>query len=104
MNVSKIYPRSTQLYFSSSSTPSGDDIMEAFPSSSSFVGNNVSNAMLALANADAICFDVDSTVITEEGIDVLADSLGKGKEVADFTRQAMGGDMKFEDALAARLG
>lgn len=47
---------------------------------------------------------MDSTVITEEGIDVLAEGLGKGNEVAEFTRQAMGGDMKFEDALSARLG
>lgn len=56
-----------------------------------------------MANADAVCFDVDSTVITEEGIDVLAASLGKGEEVAAWTLRAMEGDTKFEDALAARL-
>jgi len=59
--------------------------------------------MLSLANADAVCFDVDSTVIQEEGIDVLADSLGKGAEVSAWTLKAMEGDTKFEDALAARL-
>lgn len=60
-------------------------------------------AMEALASADAVCFDVDSTVIMEEGINVLADYLGKGEEVAAWTRRAMEGDTKFEEALAARL-
>lgn len=32
--------------------------------------------------ADAVCFDVDSTVITQEGIDELAKFVGKGTEVA----------------------
>jgi len=68
-----------------------------------FEGQNVKAAMEALAAADAVCFDVDSTVIQEEGIDVLADSLGKGKEVAEWTKKAMDGNTKFEDALAARL-
>ena len=34
-------------------------------------GNNVAHAMEMLSKADAVCFDVDSTVIDEEGIDVL---------------------------------
>lgn len=52
--------------------------MSAQPSSSSDVlsqyshleleGNNVGYAMEMLAKADAVCFDVDSTVIDEEGI------------------------------------
>jgi len=66
-------------------------------------GNNVEHAMAMLAKADAVCFDVDSTVIDEEGIDVLADTLGKGPEVAAWTVKAMDGNIKFEDALAARL-
>ena len=32
--------------------------------------------------ADAVCFDVDSTVIQEEAIDELARFCGKGDEVA----------------------
>lgn len=35
-----------------------------------------------LKKADIVCFDVDSTVITEEGIDELAQFCGKGSEVA----------------------
>ncbi|GMH59874.1 hypothetical protein TL16_g02920, partial [Triparma laevis f. inornata] len=57
-----------------------------------------------LLTCDCICFDVDSTVITEEGINVLADFLGKGEEVSAWTANAMGGNVKFEDALEARLG
>mmetsp|Transcript_20948 Transcript_20948/g.37557 ORF Transcript_20948/g.37557 Transcript_20948/m.37557 type:complete len:292 (-) Transcript_20948:244-1119(-) len=66
-------------------------------------GNNISHAMEMLSKANAVCFDVDSTVIDEEGIDVLADTLGKGPEVAAWTAKAMDGNIKFEDALAARL-
>lgn len=66
-------------------------------------GNDVAQAMGMLAKADAVCFDVDSTVIDEEGIDVLAETLGNGPEVAAWTMKAMGGGVKFEDALAARL-
>lgn len=60
-------------------------------------------AKTLLREADCVCFDVDSTVTQEEGIDVLADLCGKGKEVAELTKQAMGGQVTFQDALAARL-
>jgi phosphoserine phosphatase len=81
---------------------SGIDIMSHF-SNDKLEGQNIASAMESLAKADAVCFDVDSTVIQEEGIDVLAASLGKGKEVSAWTLKAMEGDTKFEDALAARL-
>ena len=45
----------------------------------------------------------DSTLISEEGIDVLAAHCGAGEAVAAWTAKAMGGGVKFEDALAARL-
>jgi hypothetical protein len=38
-----------------------------------------------LWRADAVCFDVDSTVVTVEGIDELAAAAGKGAEVAALT-------------------
>ena len=66
-------------------------------------GVNVDGARRALREADAVCFDVDSTVVVDEGIDVLADYLGCGAEVAALTRSAMGGSMPFHEALAARL-
>ena len=82
----------------------GSEIMTALgKDASSYVGNNVEGAMEYLAKADAVCFDVDSTVIMEEGIDVLAAYLGKGEEVAALTKKAMEGSTKFQDALRERL-
>ena len=54
-------------------------------------------------NAKAVCFDVDSTVVTEEGIDVLADHCGAGEAVAEWTLKAMGGSVPFHVALSERL-
>ena len=34
--------------------------------------------------ADAVCFDVDSTVVKEEGIDELAEFCGVGEEVKQW--------------------
>jgi hypothetical protein len=65
-----------------SSTPTAT--ARLFPST---IGLDVPGAIDALRKADAVCFDVDSTVITEEGIDVLAEYLGKGEEVAAWTRK-----------------
>ncbi|KAK9144901.1 hypothetical protein Sjap_004804 [Stephania japonica] len=54
-------------------------------------------------NADAVCFDVDSTVCLDEGIDELAEFCGAGQAVAEWTSRAMSGSVPFEEALAARL-
>ncbi|KAM8975674.1 phosphoserine phosphatase [Pelodytes ibericus] len=54
-------------------------------------------------SADAVCFDVDSTVIKEEGIDELAKFCGVGDAVAEMTRRAMGGSLTFRAALTERL-
>lgn len=53
--------------------------------------------------ADAVCFDVDSTLIRVEGIDELAKVCGAAAEVAQLTRQAMGGSMTFRESLSKRL-
>ncbi|RVE64791.1 hypothetical protein OJAV_G00129360 [Oryzias javanicus] len=53
--------------------------------------------------ADAVCFDVDSTVIKEEGIDELAKFCGVGDTVREMTRKAMGGSVTFKKALTDRL-
>ena len=44
-----------------------------------------------LESADCFMFDVDSTVIQNEGIDVLAAHCGVGEKVATWTRKAMRG-------------
>ncbi|XP_061417942.1 phosphoserine phosphatase [Lethenteron reissneri] len=56
-----------------------------------------------LRGADAVCFDVDSTVITDEGIDELAKFCGVGDEVTEWTKRAMGGGVSFRTALRERL-
>lgn len=53
--------------------------------------------------ADAVCFDVDSTVCCDEAIDELAKYVGKSKEVSEITKTAMLGGANFRDALAQRL-
>lgn len=54
-------------------------------------------------SADAVCFDVDSTLFTTEAIDELADYLGKVEAVKNVTKQAMSGSMGLRPALLARL-
>ena len=56
-----------------------------------------------LRQANAVCFDVDSTVCIDEGIDEFAAYLGKKEEVAALTANAMGGGVTFQEALSARL-
>ena len=72
-------------------------------SSEDYVGLDPAHALSTLKRADAVCFDVDSTVIAEEGIDVLAEYKGQGEKVAELTRQAMGGSADFRSALTERL-
>lgn len=63
----------------------------------------VQEAKEIIQMSDIVCFDVDSTVIVEEGIDELAEFCGKGHEVANLTKEAMGGSMTFQEALRRRL-
>lgn len=44
----------------------------------------LNTTQMAWKNADAVCFDVDSTVIQEEGIDELAKFCNKGSQVAQL--------------------
>lgn len=52
---------------------------------------------------DHIFFDCDSTLTTVEGIDVLANLLGKGWRVSVLTEAAMSGDVELEEIYAKRL-
>ncbi|XP_013381750.1 phosphoserine phosphatase isoform X4 [Lingula anatina] len=54
-------------------------------------------------SADAVCFDVDSTVIEDEAIDEMAEFCGVGEQVAAWTKKAMGGSVSFREALQERL-
>ena len=50
-----------------------------------------------------ILFDVDSTLIKEEVIDLLANKSGHGNEVARITASAMRGEIEFTQALSERI-
>ncbi|AXQ78974.1 phosphoserine phosphatase SerB [Streptococcus chenjunshii] len=50
-----------------------------------------------------LVMDVDSTLIREEGIDLLGEAAGIGKEIAAITEQAMRGELDFRQALAERV-
>ena len=47
--------------------------------------------------------DVDSTLINDEVIDLLAAASGSGNEVAALTKRAMRGEIDFAEALAQRV-
>jgi phosphoserine phosphatase len=50
-----------------------------------------------------VVLDVDSTLIRDEAIDVLAARAGAGAEVAAITARAMAGELDFADSLRARV-
>lgn len=51
-----------------------------------------------------LVMDVDSTLIMEEGIDLLGEEAGLGQRVADITERAMQGELDFEESLRERVG
>uniref|UniRef100_A0A0D9XZL1 O-phosphoserine phosphohydrolase n=1 Tax=Leersia perrieri TaxID=77586 RepID=A0A0D9XZL1_9ORYZ len=79
------------------------EVPKSMPSANSESSLTLKEAMMAWSSADAVCFDVDSTVCLDEGIDELADFCGAGQAVAEWTAKAMTGSVTFEEALAARL-
>ena len=56
-----------------------------------------------LADFGLICFDMDSTLITIECIDELADFAGKKEEVSTVTEAAMRGEIDYRESLRRRL-
>ena len=50
-----------------------------------------------------ILFDVDSTLIEQEVIDLLASKTDHGAIVSDITRRAMEGEIDFDEALRERV-
>lgn len=50
-----------------------------------------------------VVFDVDSTLIEDEVIELLADCAGKRAEVAEVTDRAMRGELDFTGSLKARV-
>jgi phosphoserine phosphatase len=50
-----------------------------------------------------VVLDVDSTLIENEVIELLADAAGSGDEVAKVTLRAMNGELDFEQSLRTRV-
>jgi len=50
-----------------------------------------------------VVLDVDSTLIRDEAIDVLAERAGIGPQVAEITKRAMAGELDFAESLHARV-
>lgn len=50
-----------------------------------------------------VVFDVDSTLIEDEVIELLADVAGKRAEVAEVTERAMRGELDFAESLRERV-
>lgn len=63
----------------------------------------VQEAGLTRRGQRLIVMDVDSTLIQDEVIDLLADRAGRGAEVARITEAAMRGDLDFTDSLRQRV-
>jgi phosphoserine phosphatase len=63
----------------------------------------VSPAGLARRGHRLIVMDVDSTLIQDEVIDLLARHAGKEAEIAELTAAAMRGDLDFAESLRARV-
>lgn len=57
-----------------------------------------------LSDYKLMAFDMDSTLITIECIDELADFAGKKAEVAAVTEAAMRGELDYRESLRRRLG
>jgi phosphoserine phosphatase len=58
---------------------------------------------LSRRSSRLVVLDVDSTLIRNEVIDLLAQEAGCGTQVANITEQAMLGKIDFEDALRQRV-
>ena len=50
-----------------------------------------------------VVLDVDSTLIEDEVIELLADQAGSGEAVAEITSRAMNGELDFEHSLRERV-
>ncbi len=63
----------------------------------------VSPSGLARHGRRLVVLDVDSTLIQDEVIELLAHQAGSGAEVAEVTARAMRGEIDFEDSLRIRV-
>lgn len=63
----------------------------------------VTTGPLAMGGPGLLVSDVDSTILTEEVIDLLAEHAGTRAQVAEITERAMRGELDFGESLTARV-
>lgn len=63
----------------------------------------IASAQGVAARGPLVVLDVDSTLIENEVIELLAACAGTGDEVARITAQAMAGELDFEQSLRSRV-
>ena len=61
------------------------------------------NKKLSLADFKLVAMDMDSTLITIECIDEIADMQGLKSQVAEITEAAMRGELEFQESLQRRV-
>ena len=54
-------------------------------------------------NRRLVCFDMDSTLIQNEVIDLMAYAAGVGEQVSEITERAMRGEMDFQQSFTERM-
>lgn len=59
--------------------------------------------MKDLRHHDIICFDVDSTLVTCEGVDWLAERKGVGREVSRLTQLSMDGTVSIDEVFEKKI-
>jgi phosphoserine phosphatase len=87
---------------------SGADVVElrsalATAAAEASVDIAVQDAGLDRRGQHLVVMDVDSTVIQDEVIDLLADEAGTHAQVAEITERAMAGELDFAASLTARV-
>jgi len=55
-------------------------------------------------NRRLVCFDMDSTLIQGEAIDLMAEAAGVGDQVSAITAKTMNGEIDFKESFRQRLG
>src|SRR5262245_22184108 len=95
--IEQITPRAFRLR--GAQTPSGiAGICERAKLDFAFVPEN-----RRFADFKLLVMDMDSTLITMETIDELADMVGLKPQVAEITAQAMRGEIEYDESLARRV-
>jgi len=83
--------------------PNAAEVVAGLEGLSTALGVDIAAQATATRRKGLLIADMDSTMITGETLDELADHAGLGQEVAAITERAMRGEILFRDALAERV-